>query len=63
LCLDSTKARQKLGWKPVWNLDAALRATAEWYRRFLETGQIDSRAQLRQYLADAAARETAPQYG
>ena len=63
LCLDSTKARQKLGWKPVWNLDAALRATAEWYRRFLESGQIDSRAQLRQYLADAAVGEAVPQHG
>jgi CDP-glucose 4,6-dehydratase len=63
LCLDSTKARQKLGWKPVWDLDAALRATAEWYRRFMENGQIDSRAQLRQYLADAAVGEAVPQHG
>ena len=62
LCLDSTKARQKLGWRPVWDLDAALRATAHWYRQYLERRQIDSRAQLRQYLADAAARETAPQH-
>jgi CDP-glucose 4,6-dehydratase len=61
LCLDSAKARQKLGWRPVWDLDAALRATAQWYRAYLESRQIDSRAQLRQYLADAAARETASQ--
>jgi CDP-glucose 4,6-dehydratase len=61
LCLDSTKAREKLGWRPVWDLDAALRATAEWYRRYLEDGQIDSRAQLRQYQADAEAAATGQQ--
>jgi CDP-glucose 4,6-dehydratase len=32
LLLDSTKARQRLGWRPVWGLDAALERTVEWYK-------------------------------
>jgi CDP-glucose 4,6-dehydratase len=32
LRLDSTKARQRLGWVPGWNLDEALAATVEWFR-------------------------------
>jgi CDP-glucose 4,6-dehydratase len=33
--LDSSKARQILGWGPEWSLDAALRETIPWYRRLL----------------------------
>ena len=32
LKLDSSKARQMLGWSPIWNLTESVRATAEWYR-------------------------------
>lgn len=31
LKLDSSKARVRLGWKPCWNLEAALQKTLEWY--------------------------------
>ncbi len=31
LKLDSSRARQKLGWRPRWNLESALDRTAEWY--------------------------------
>jgi CDP-glucose 4,6-dehydratase len=31
LALDSTKARERLGWAPVWNLDDALARIVEWY--------------------------------
>jgi CDP-glucose 4,6-dehydratase len=30
LSLDCSKAQEKLGWKPKWNLDQALLATVEW---------------------------------
>jgi CDP-glucose 4,6-dehydratase len=30
LALDSTKARERLGWTPAWDLDEALRATVDW---------------------------------
>ncbi len=32
--LSATKARQALGWKPLFGLDQGLRCTLEWYRRF-----------------------------
>jgi CDP-glucose 4,6-dehydratase len=31
LALDSTKAREELGWTPAWDLDEALRRIVEWY--------------------------------
>jgi CDP-glucose 4,6-dehydratase len=31
LRLDSTKARERLGWEPRWDLATGLEATAEWY--------------------------------
>jgi CDP-glucose 4,6-dehydratase len=30
--LDSSKARERLGWRPRWDLDAGLRETVAWYR-------------------------------
>jgi CDP-glucose 4,6-dehydratase len=53
LCLDDARARAILAWQPVWKLDQALQATAEWYRGFLEAGVVASRAQLADYV-DAA---------
>jgi CDP-glucose 4,6-dehydratase len=32
--LDSTKARQQLGWRPLFSLDEGLHATIDWYRDF-----------------------------
>ena len=32
LALDSARARERLGWRPRWGLDRALRATVEWHR-------------------------------
>jgi CDP-glucose 4,6-dehydratase len=57
LSLDSSRARNELGWQPVWALKEALRATAEWYSRYLESGHVASRAQLRDYLTDAQERD------
>lgn len=42
LALDSSKAREYLGWKPTWNLDQALDAVVTWYKA-LDEGQ-DMRA-------------------
>ena len=53
LNLDSTKARTRLHWKPVWSLDEAIQHTAHWYRAWLEQGQVISGAQLTRYREDA----------
>jgi CDP-glucose 4,6-dehydratase len=34
LSLDSSKARQRLGWAPVWNAERAVQRTAAWYREY-----------------------------
>ena len=34
--LDSTRARQVLGWQSTWTLESALAETVSWYREFLE---------------------------
>ena len=55
LYLDSAKARAQLGWQPVWSLDDALAATADWYQAYLATGKIESRPQLTAFIAKAHA--------
>ena len=53
LHLDSTKARQRLGWQPVWSFDESVRVTAEWYRANVERGSVISKTQLQDYTASA----------
>ena len=54
LSLDSTKARGELGWRPRWDLERGLDATAEWYA--VERGGGD----VRQVVLDQiAAYQTA----
>jgi CDP-glucose 4,6-dehydratase len=36
-CLSAQKARQVLGWRPLFSLDEGLRCTIEWYEKFLRT--------------------------
>ena len=55
LHVDSRKAREQLGWSPVWDLEQTLEATAGWYAAFLDGGQVRSSDQLQRY-TDAAAR-------
>lgn len=53
LCLDSSKSRVKLGWRPVWGLDDAIKTTADWYRAYFHEGHLKTRLQLAAYV-DAA---------
>jgi len=53
LKLNSTKARQRLKWKPVLTLDQQLKMTAEWYRAFQENGAVLSSEQLKAYIHSA----------
>ena len=55
LALDSGLARQALGWDPVWGLDRALAATADWYgawRAGEDIAAVTAR-QIDAFLADA----------
>ena len=55
LYLDSSKARAQLHWRPVWSLEQALAATADWYRDDAAPTVRKSRAQLDGYVAAARA--------
>jgi CDP-glucose 4,6-dehydratase len=57
LYLDSAKARDRLGWKPVWSFSDGVKATADWYREYLEHGNVNSRAHLLKYIGSAQAAE------
>ncbi|WP_181872712.1 CDP-glucose 4,6-dehydratase [Billgrantia montanilacus] len=54
LYLDSAKARSRLNWQPVWNLEATLAQTAHWYRTWMESQEVTSRQQLLDYVDSAA---------
>jgi CDP-glucose 4,6-dehydratase len=55
LRLDCAKAERNLGWKPVWNIDEALRHTAGWYRAYYEQDQLRSNEDLQSYIDAAQA--------
>jgi CDP-glucose 4,6-dehydratase len=50
LYLDSAKAHDQLGWRPVWSLDTTLEKTADWYRNFQNSQKTISTQQLAQYI-------------
>ncbi|MEX3901054.1 CDP-glucose 4,6-dehydratase [Paraburkholderia sp. BR10954] len=54
LSLDSTKAATLLDWRPVWQLDDALRHTADWYHAWIASKDVISDRQLDRYIEDAA---------
>ena len=37
LALDITKARLRLNWKPVWNIEKTIEKTVEWYKMYKNT--------------------------
>ena len=59
LHLDSAKARQRLGWQPVWGLHEGLQATADWYQKWAERSEVASLAQLQSYVSAARLADVA----
>lgn len=55
LFLDSTKARNLLNWQPIWGLEDTLGKTADWYRAWLQSGQVISDQQLSEFISAAEA--------
>lgn len=42
LSLDSTKAKSKLGWAPIWDLRQSIAATIRWYRAYFQQEDLRS---------------------
>lgn len=57
LRLDSSLARSRLDWRPVWTFQQGLDATADWYRSYLADGQVISSRQLEEYVQRARAKD------
>lgn len=53
LQLDSSRAKQHLGWQPVWDADTTLQSTIQWYREYYEHGHLLSRENLQAYVDSA----------
>ena len=53
LYLDSSQARSKLKWQPVWNHETVLQKTAEWYSAWMKNKNVVSHFQLSEYLINA----------
>ncbi|MCA1569024.1 MAG: CDP-glucose 4,6-dehydratase [Chloroflexi bacterium] len=56
LALDSTKAREQLGWAPVWELDETLAQTVAWYRALADGADMRAitLAQVERFAASPA---------
>lgn len=57
LVLNSGKARGELGWHPVWDLEAALRRTMDWYRAYYEGNTTRTEKDLEEYIRAAHAQK------
>jgi CDP-glucose 4,6-dehydratase len=53
--LSSQKAKQILGWKPVYKIDKAIEQTVKWYKQYRETNDMYSfsLAQINEYVCEA----------
>lgn len=49
LKIDSTEARKRLKWKPVWRMEAAVRITIAWYREYYEKNIVLTDRQIDYY--------------
>lgn len=54
LSLDSQKAKNNLGWSPVWSGSTAIKKAVEWYKDFYENGEIITYRHLVEYSMEAA---------
>jgi CDP-glucose 4,6-dehydratase len=53
LRLNWSKARDVLGWVPVWNAQVMLERTADWYRDYYERKRLRTVDDLRAFVLDA----------
>ncbi|MFA5346562.1 MAG: CDP-glucose 4,6-dehydratase [Methanoregula sp.] len=50
LKIDSTKAKQLLGWKPRWTMEQAVIKAVMWYRDYYETGEVFSIKDIKDFM-------------
>lgn len=53
---DNLKAKTRLNWKPLWNLNESIRESIDWYKRFHLHGELPSWEQLDNYVESAFER-------
>lgn len=53
LKLDCSKAKDRLGWKPLWSGLETVEITAAWYRAWTEREAVTSREDIARYVHDA----------
>ena len=53
LMLDCSKAKEKLNWRPVWNLEKTIEVTANWYSDYLNKRLVNTESDLMKYISDA----------
>ena len=53
LYLDRAKAQSLLQWQPVWSLNEALAATAQWYQAWLRYGALETDAHIDRFVGSA----------
>jgi CDP-glucose 4,6-dehydratase len=57
LLLNSGKAKSRLKWKPIWNIDESINETINWYKNFYENDICISRTQLINYCNSAKLKK------
>ncbi len=59
LALDSTRARNILGWQPLWDIEEALDRTVDWFRTWKSGGDMElvTLEQIEDHCAEAAREQ------
>ncbi len=54
LRLDTSKAKSRLGWRPVWDVKRAIKETVQWYKVFSDGGDMAgvTEGQIKTYLSE-----------
>jgi CDP-glucose 4,6-dehydratase len=52
LRIDNTKAKELLGWRPVWTMEEAVTKTVRWYRSYYKEGVVLSMEDIKEYEHD-----------
>jgi CDP-glucose 4,6-dehydratase len=61
LRLDSSKARARLGWFPVWDAEETIRQTADWYAQWLQGAPMQDVTMRQVRLFEAVEQASRPQ--